>query len=55
MQHLTFTKVLSGQAVQKSRGEIMADAVDQSLGQALGQLYVKKYFTEDAKKAYAEL
>ena len=50
-----FTKVLSGQAVQKSRGEIMADAVDQSLGEALGQLYVKKYFTEDAKKRALEL
>ena len=50
-----FTKVLSGQAVQKSRGEIMASAVDQSLGQALSQLYVKKYFTEDAKKRMLEL
>lgn len=50
-----FNKVLSGQAVQKSRGEIMASAVDQSLGQALGQLYVKKYFTEDAKKRALEL
>ena len=50
-----FTKVLSGQAVQKSRGEIMADAVDQSLGEALGQLYVKKYFSEDAKKRMLEL
>src|SRR5438552_14878566 len=39
-----FTKALSGQSVQKSRGEKMADAVDQSLGEALGQLYVKKYF-----------
>ena len=50
-----FTKVLSGQAVQKSRGEIMASAVDQSLGQALSQLYVKKYFTEDAKKRMLDL
>jgi putative endopeptidase len=50
-----FTKVLSGQAVQKARGEIIADAVDQTLGQALGQLYVKKYFTEDAKKRALEL
>ncbi|MEO6328445.1 MAG: M13 family metallopeptidase [Ginsengibacter sp.] len=48
-------KVLSGQAVQKTRGELMASAVDQSLGQALGQLYVKKYFTEDAKKRMLEL
>ncbi len=45
-----FTKVISGQAVQKTRGEIMANAVDNYLGEALGQLYVKKYFPEDAKK-----
>jgi len=50
-----FNKVLSGQAVQKSRGEIMASNVDQSLGQALGQLYVKKYFSEAAKKRALEL
>jgi putative endopeptidase len=45
-----YTKVLSGQAVQKSRGEKMASAVDNYLGEALGQLYVKKYFSEEAKK-----
>ncbi len=50
-----YTKVLQGQAVQKARGEIMADAVDQSLGEALGQLYVNKYFTEDARKRALEL
>ena len=33
----------------------MADEVDRYLGQALGQLYVKKYFTEDAKKRMLEL
>ncbi|HXB33689.1 MAG TPA: M13 family metallopeptidase [Puia sp.] len=45
-----FTKVLSGQAVQKPRAQIMTDEVDGLLGQALGQLYVKRYFNEDAKK-----
>ena len=50
-----FNKVLSGQAVQKSRGEIMADNVDRSLGMALSQLYVKKYFPEAAKKRALEL
>src|SRR5665213_3266495 len=50
-----FNKVLSGQAVQKSRGEIMASNVDQSLGQALGQLYVKRYFSEAAKKRALDL
>ena len=50
-----FNKAITGQAVQKTRGEKMASAVDQSLGVALGQLYVKKYFTEDAKKRTLEL
>ncbi len=50
-----FNKVISGQAVQKTRGEIMAASVDQLLGEALGQLYVKKYFTEDAKKRVLDL
>lgn len=50
-----FAKVISGQAVQKSRGERMASAVDNYLGEALGQLYVKKYFPEDAKKRMLDL
>ena len=33
----------------------MASMVDGSLGQALGQLYVKLYFPEDAKKRMLEL
>ncbi|WP_259068046.1 M13 family metallopeptidase [Mucilaginibacter sp. X4EP1] len=45
-----FNKVLSGQATQKPRKRIMTDNVDRYLGQALGQLYVKRYFNEDAKK-----
>ncbi|MBL0741022.1 M13 family metallopeptidase [Chryseolinea lacunae] len=45
-----YTKVLTGQAVKKTRGEEMTQAVDASLGHALAQLYVKKYFPEDAKK-----
>src|SRR5690606_25060347 len=50
-----FSKVLSGQAVQKSRGEKMASAVDNYLGEALGQLYVRKYFPESAKKRMSDL
>ncbi|HWB25365.1 MAG TPA: M13 family metallopeptidase [Chitinophagaceae bacterium] len=45
-----FTKVLSGQAVQKTRQQVMTANVDGMLGEALGQLYVKRYFNEDAKK-----
>src|SRR5207253_8434046 len=50
-----FNKVISGQAVQKTRGEMMANEVGVYLGEALGQLYVKNYFTEDAKKRMLEL
>jgi putative endopeptidase len=45
-----YSKALTGQAVQKPRAEEMTQAVDRSLGHALAQLYVKKYFTEEAKK-----
>jgi putative endopeptidase len=50
-----FVKVLSGQATQKSRSQIITKNVDDMLGEALGQLYVKKYFNEDAKKRVLDL
>jgi putative endopeptidase len=50
-----YTKILTGQAVKKKRAEEMTTAVDRSLGHALAQLYVKKYFPEDAKKRMAVL
>lgn len=50
-----YVKVLSGQAEQKSRGEKVASAVDTYLGEALGQLYVKKYFPEEAKERVLDL
>jgi putative endopeptidase len=50
-----YTKSLTGQAVKKPRAEEMVQAVDASLGHALAQLYVKKYFPEDAKKRMAVL
>ena len=49
------SKVISGQSVQRMRGEVMASMVDNLLGEALGQLYVKKYFPESAKKRMLEL
>ncbi|HZY82402.1 MAG TPA: M13 family metallopeptidase [Cyclobacteriaceae bacterium] len=45
-----YAKVLTGQAVKKPRAEEMTQAVDRSLGHALAQLYVKKYFPDEAKK-----
>lgn len=50
-----YSKVLSGQAVQKSRAQQMVRKVDRQLGYALGKLYVKRYFNEDAKKRVLDL
>lgn len=46
----SYNKVLTGQTTKKPRTEEITSAVDGSLGHALAQLYVKKYFPEDAKK-----
>lgn len=45
-----YGKTLSGQQQQKPRAERIAAVVDGSIGEALGQLYVKKYFNDDARK-----
>ena len=45
-----YTKVLSGRDTALPRAQVIANAVDRQLGFALGQLYVKRYFTEEAKK-----
>ena len=45
-----YVRILTGQAVRKPRTEEMVEAVDRSLGHALAQLYVKKYFPEEARK-----
>jgi len=50
-----YGKVLSGQQKQKPRSETIASAVDGTLGEALGQLYVKKYFTDSAKQRMIRL
>jgi len=50
-----YNKVLSGQSTEKPRAQIIADAVDRQLGYALAQLYVNRYFNEDAKKRALEL
>lgn len=50
-----YSKILTGQAVKQTRAEEMTQAVDRSIGDALAQLYVKKYFPEEAKKRMAVL
>jgi len=44
-----YQKALSGQQKIKPRWERMYRSTDANLGEALGELYVKQYFTEDAK------
>ncbi len=50
-----YNKALTGQEEIKPRWERMYQSTDANLGFALGQVYVKKYFTEDAKKRMNEL
>lgn len=50
-----YEKVLSGQAVQKSRAQLMVQKVDRQLGFALGKLYVQRHFNEDSKKRVLDL
>jgi putative endopeptidase len=50
-----YNKALTGQAVQKTRGETISGVVDTYLGMALGQLYTKIYFPESAKTRMLEL
>lgn len=50
-----YSRVLSGQQQIKPRWERMYRITDGYLGEALGQLYVKKYFSADAKRRMLEL
>jgi putative endopeptidase len=45
-----FTKALSGQKVETPRWQRMASLTDGTLGELLGQLYVKNYFKPEAKE-----
>ncbi len=50
-----YGKSLSGRTKIKPRWERMYQSTDANLGDALGELYVKKYFTADAKARMLEL
>lgn len=50
-----YEKAVSGQSTQRTRAQLMVQKVDRQLGFALGQLYVKKYFNEEAKKRVLDL
>jgi len=48
-------KTMSGQKVPKPRWKSMVSSVDNGLGELLGQVYVEKYFTPDAKQRMLDL
>jgi putative endopeptidase len=50
-----YNKALTGQQVMKPRWDRIVAATDGNLGDALGEIYVKKYFSDTAKKRMLEL
>jgi putative endopeptidase len=50
-----YSRTLNGQQAQKPRQERIAAQVDATIGESLGQLYVKKYFDANSKKRMLEL
>ncbi|MEP6464691.1 MAG: M13 family metallopeptidase [Parafilimonas sp.] len=50
-----YSKTLSGAQKLRPRWQRMVRNTDANLGDDLGQLYVKKYFTDDAKKRMLDL
>jgi putative endopeptidase len=50
-----YNKTFSGQKVESDRWKKMVSKVDAGLGDLVGQMYVKKYFTEKAKTRMDEL
>lgn len=50
-----YSKSLSGASEQRPRWKRVLDAEENAMGEALGQLFVKEYFSEKAKKRYTDL
>jgi putative endopeptidase len=48
-------KILEGKKEQKPRWKRVLDAQENALGDALGQLFVKEFFPEKAKKRYSDM
>jgi len=53
--YFSYSQSLSGAKVPKPRWKRIIDAEQQAIGEALGQLFVKEYFSDTAKKRYSEL
>lgn len=50
-----YTRLLTGQSQMRERWKRMTSLVDGQLGDALGQLYVQKYFPPEAKQKISDL
>src|SRR5215210_4625198 len=50
-----FQKKLTGTTIPRPRWKRVIDAEENVMGEALGQIFVKEYFNEDAKKRYTDL
>ena len=50
-----FNKLFSGAKERRPRWKRVMQAEENAMGELLGQLYVKKYFDENAKKRYIDL
>ena len=50
-----YTKSLSGAKAPKPRWKRVIDAEQGAIGEALGQLFVKEYFSDTAKQRYSQL
>ena len=50
-----FTKLFSGAKERKPRWKRVIRAEENAMGEVLGQLYVKEFFNEKAKKRYEDM
>jgi putative endopeptidase len=53
--YFTYSQSLSGVKEPKPRWKRVIDAEEQAMGEALGQLFVKEYFSDTAKQRYSDL
>jgi putative endopeptidase len=53
--YFTYSQALSGVKAPKPRWKRVIDAEQQAIGEALGQLFVKEYFSDTAKRRYSAL
>ena len=53
--YFEYEKSLSGATEKRARWKNVLDAEEDAMGEALGQLFVKEYFNEKAKKRYTDL